>query len=83
MVHSNNTRCLLDCMDNIKDMFDTLKGDYDKNKIFLLLIIKYAIMKKPLKNDYVFLKYSDVNAPLSYERYIYIYIYILKIRFLY
>ena len=51
MVHSNNTRCLLDCMDNIKGMFDTLKGDYDKNKFFLLLIIKYAIMEKPLKND--------------------------------
>ena len=82
MVHSNNTRCLLDCMDNIKGMFDTLKGDYDKNKIFLLLIIKYAIMKKPLKNDYVFLKYSDIMLPYL-MRYIYIYIYILKIRFLY
>ena len=70
MVHSNNTRCLLDCMDNIKDMFDTLKGDYDKNKIFLLLVIKYAIMKKPLKNDYVFLEYSDVMLPYL-MRYIY------------
>ena len=70
MVHSNNTRCLLDCMDNIKDMFDTLKGDYDKNKFFLLLIIKYAIMKKPLKNDYVFLEYSDVMLPYL-MRYIY------------
>ena len=50
MVHSNNTRCLLVCADNIKGMFDTLKGDYDKSKKNLLLVIKYAIMEKLLKN---------------------------------
>ena len=50
MVHSNNTRCLLDCMDNIKGMFDTLKVDYDKNKKNLLLVIKYTIIEKLLKN---------------------------------
>ena len=49
MVHSNNTRCLLDCMDNIKDMFDTLKGDYDKNKIFFTTSNKICYNEKTIK----------------------------------